>query len=80
MLSKFKGWLYNGWKDDVSDEIYELSGVVSEIGEKVYHKVIESIWDIGEIMIYKKKMERAKDWKTWKSAAQELDKIQGKDE
>ena len=80
MLFKIKGWLYNGWKDDLTEEVYEITEVVSEIGEKLYSRLMESIWDIGEIMIYKKKMERAKDWKTWKSAAEELDKIQGKDE
>ena len=80
MLFKIKGWLYNGWKDDLTEEVYEITEVVSEIGEKLYSRLMESIWDIGEIMISKKKKERAKDWKTWKSAAEELDKIQGKDE
>lgn len=80
MLTKLKGWLYTGWKDDVVDEVCSITEVVSEISEKMYSKLMEHIWDMGEIMIFRRKMDRARDWKTWKNAAIKLDKLQGKDE
>ena len=43
MLFKIKGWLYNGWKDDLTEEVYEITEVVSEIGEKLYSRLMESI-------------------------------------
>lgn len=80
MLSKLKGWLGYSYQEEISEELYELSEVASEICEKVYSKVMDYVWDVGEIMILHSKMERAKDWKTWKESAEELDKLQGKDE
>ena len=62
MLSKFKGWLGCSWTSNISDEVYELSEVASEVCEKVYSTVMNYVWDVGEIMIIKSKMERAKDW------------------
>ena len=80
MLSKLKGWLGCSWTSNISDEVYELSEVASEVCEKVYSTVMDYVWDVGETMILKSKMERAKDWKTWKESAEELDNLQGKDE
>ena len=80
MLSKLKGWLNTGWKDDVIEEAYQLGDVASEIGEKIYSKVMESLWDMGELMIYRRKMDRAVEWNAWKAAATKLDKLNSKDE
>lgn len=80
MLAKVKGWLNITWQDNIAEEAFELSEAVQEMGEKLYSKVQEYFWDVGEIMYYKKKMERAKDWKTWKKAAIEVDKLEGKDD
>jgi TAG lipase / steryl ester hydrolase / phospholipase A2 / LPA acyltransferase len=80
MLSKLKAWVYTNWKEDLTQEIIEISEVYSEIADKIYSKAMEYLYDMGEIMIQSRKMDHAKDWNSWKKAALEVDKLQGKDE
>ena len=59
------------------EEFWEVTDVVSEVSEKVYSVFMDWIWEQGEIMIWNRRMQRAKDWKSWEFSAKKLDELRG---
>jgi predicted acylesterase/phospholipase RssA len=73
-------WWYGEQGYALVQELRDLDDVVREISEEVYNKAVDLIWDVGEIVVYRRKLQRAEDWKTWSDAANTLDNLTGKDE
>lgn len=66
--------------DDPKAEFAEIKGVLCEIGGKLYSKLIEFAWDMGEISKYERKLKTSTDYKSWEATAKKIDSLKGKDE
>ena len=66
--------------DDPKAEFAEIKGVLCEIGGKLYSKLIEFAWDMGEIAKYERKLKTSTDYKSWEATAKKIDSLKGKDE
>ncbi|CAG9314328.1 unnamed protein product [Blepharisma stoltei] len=66
--------------EDAVNEIKEIYSVSKEISNKLYKKLISLIWDVGDIIIYQQQLKKSRDWKSWYAAAEQIDKIEGKEE
>ena len=48
--------------DDPKAEFTEIKGVLCEIGGKLYSRLIEFAWDMGEIAKYERKLKTSTDY------------------
>ncbi|CAG9319550.1 unnamed protein product [Blepharisma stoltei] len=78
-VKNYKSYFTKKFACAAIEELIEVFEVTTEISDKLYSKLICCFWDLGEIILNLKKLERARDWKSWKSAAEELDRLEGKE-
>jgi len=78
--NRWQDWWQGSEGQALVKELKEVDEVVREVGEEAYNKAVDMIWDVGEMMIYRRKLQNADDWPTWREAAKTLDNLTGKDE
>ncbi|CAG9319591.1 unnamed protein product [Blepharisma stoltei] len=79
IIYKYSGIWSTGFPKNAIEEIFDLYEVAAEITGKMYSSLLSLIWDAGEIIVFRKKLEKAKTWKEWRNIAEKIDYIEGKE-